>query len=185
MDKYKLKYKLKFTKLQNEIFRLLCIKAGERLNQRNIAKLLDVSPTAIAKAIKELKKDLLIKINKDKNMNLNLIELNRDSQKILELKKIKNLEMIYESRLIDYLEETFPGTTIILFGSYSRGEDTTKSDIDIAIIGSKEKEINIEKYEQFLERIIRINFYKNLKEIDKNLKENILNGIVFVGGIEL
>ena len=60
-------YKLKFTKLQLEIFRLLCVKAGERLNQRQIARLLKVSPTAIAKAIPKLEKEsLLIKEKLDK-----------------------------------------------------------------------------------------------------------------------
>lgn len=51
------------------------------------------------------------------------------------------------------------GTTVILFGSYSRGDDTINSDIDIAIIGAKERTIKLTKYEKILERKIVINSY--------------------------
>ena len=178
-------YKLKFTRLQSEIFRLLCIKARESLNQRRLSQLLGVSPTAIAKALPLLEKEGMISKEAKKPMNLTLVELNRDSQKVMQLKRCENLRMIYESGLIEFLTDSFPGSTIILFGSYSRGEDTTSSDIDIAIIGRKEKMINLDGLEKLLERKININFYDSMKDIHKNLRENICNGIVLSGGIEL
>ena len=174
-------YKLKFTKLQNEIFRLLCIKAGISLNQRGIARILNVSPTAVAKALYLLDKENLVIVNKSKEMNLTSIQLNRDKA---EFKRVENLKLIYESGLLGFLEEKFPGSTIILFGSYSKGEDTIKSDIDIAIIG-KEKKIDLIKFDKLLERRIFLHFYPSLKEMKKELKENILNGIILFGGIEL
>lgn len=178
-------YKLKFTTLQNEIFRLLCIKAGITLNQRGIARLLNVSPTAIAKGVKGLEKEKLIKIEKSKTMNLSSIELNRDNSKVTALKRAENLKMIHDSGLVDFLEEKFPGCTIILFGSYSFGEDTINSDIDIAVIGSKEKQINLTKFDKLLERTIFIHYYDNITAITKNLRSNILNGITLAGAIEL
>ena len=48
-------YKIKWTSLQTEIFSLLCLKAGEKLSQREIAKILEISPTAVANSIKDLK----------------------------------------------------------------------------------------------------------------------------------
>ena len=178
-------YKLKWTRLQNEVFRLLCVKAGKSLNQREIAEILKVSPTAVSKSLFLLEKEEVIRINKDRKINLNLVELNLDNPKVIELKRVENLKMIYESGLIESLEEKFPGTVIILFGSYSYGEDTLKSDIDIAVIGAKEKEINLEKFEKLLEKKIRINFYGSFKEIHKSLKENLFNGLLLKGGIEL
>ena len=175
-------YKLKFTRLQIEIFKLLCIKAGEKLNKRQISKLLKVSPTAIAKSLPLLKKEELITIKKE--TTLDQVELNRN-QKTMLLKRVENLRYIYQSELKEFLEENFPGTVIVLFGSYSKGEDTLKSDIDIAIIEGKEKFLDLKKYEKILEREIRINFYPSFKEIHKNLKENIFNGIVLSGGISL
>jgi len=178
-------YKLKWTQLQQRIFRLLCIKSGKSLNQREIARILKVSPTSIAKSLPILKKENLISIEKSKNMNLTLVELNRDNEKAMELKRVENLKIIYESQIVNFLENNFPGCTIILFGSFSRGDDIFDSDIDIAIIGIKEKEIPLEKFEKILERAINLNFYRNTREIHKHLRENIFNGIVLRGGIEL
>ena len=178
-------YKQKFTKLQNEIFNLLCFKAGEKLNQRMIAKFLKVSPTAIKKVLPLLEKEGLIKLEKGKNINLNLVSLNQDSKRTIELKRIENLKNIYESRLVDFLEEKFHGCAIILFGSYSRGEDTITSDIDIAIIGTKGKEIDLSIFEKKLEKAIRVNFYHSFNDIHLHLKSNIFNGIVLAGAIQL
>jgi|TARA_Y100000034_G_scaffold72774_1_gene87686 predicted nucleotidyltransferase len=178
-------YKLKFTTLQNEIFRLFCIKAGIFLNQRGIARILKVSPTAIANALPLLNKEKLIKIDKSKEMNLTLVQFNRDNARAINLKRIENLKLIYESGLVNFLFESFPGATIILFGSYSRGEDTLESDIDIAIIGVKEKNLDLIKFDKLLERNIIINFYNSFKEIHKHLRDSILNGILLSGSIDI
>ncbi|MCF7866600.1 nucleotidyltransferase domain-containing protein [Candidatus Woesearchaeota archaeon] len=163
---------------------MLCIKAEQKLNQREISRELKATPTGIAKALKPLQKANIVKIEKNQTMNLNLISLNR-TQQILKLKQIENLKQIHEINLTETLEEKFPGTTIILFGSYCRGEDTTNSDIDIVIIGTKSKTTNLEIQENKLQRKININFYNSLKMINKKLKENICNGITLSGAIEL
>jgi len=182
-------YKLKWTRLQSEIFRFLCIKSGEQLNQRTIAKALHVSPTSIAKALILLEKSDLIKINKNNKMNLNLVELNRDNPNAIDMKRIENLKMIYESGIVKFLTDNLPGSSIILFGSYSRGEDVfTKenpSDIDIAIVGRKAQEIDLINFNKILEREVILNFYISFKEIHKHLKDNILNGIILSGGVDL
>jgi predicted nucleotidyltransferase len=178
-------YKLKLTNLQQEILKVLFIKAGMSLNQRGIARILEVSPPAVMKALPKLEEYNLIKIEQDKESKRWSIELNRDDIKVIQLKRADNLKQIYESGLSEHFEREFPGGTIILFGSYSRGDDTTTSDIDIAVIGRKEKEIVLNKFVKILERNININFYDSFKNIHKNLKENLCNGIVLVGGIEL
>lgn len=177
------KYKLIWTQLQFRIFKLLCLKAGEKLSQREIAKYLEVSPTAVGNSLELLEKENLIKI--EKNRSMNLISLNRDEKKAINLKRVENLRLMYESELINHLENQLPGGTILLFGSYSRGEDTNTSDIDIAVIGRKDKLLNLENFETILNRKININFYDSWKKIHNNLKNNILNGIVFIGGVEL
>ena len=156
-------YKLKFTRLQNEIFRFLSIKAGMKFNQSRIAKMLKVSPTAISKALPLLEKEGLIKFEKGDNINLNLISFNREFSKSVFLKKIENLKRLQEVGLIDFLFNEFPGCTIILFGSYSKGEDIVTSDIDIAVIGTKEKKTNLSEFNRKLEHIININFYESFK----------------------
>ncbi len=178
-------YKQKFTRLQNGILRLLCIRAGKALNQRGIAKILKVSPTAVAKAAKDLEKEGLIKVTRSRTMNLTLMELDRDSQNAVHYKRVENLKMAYESGLADFLEEKFPGCAIILFGSYSTGEDTEKSDMDIAIVGSKGKELDMASFEDALERKIVVQYYEDFGKIDANLRSNILSGITLKGAVEL
>lgn len=178
-------YKLKLTNLQQEILRVLFIKTNTSLNQRKLAKILKVSPPAVMKALPELKKQNLIKLEQDKESKRWSIELNRSNPETAHLKKVDNLRKIYESELFNFLEKEFAGATIVLFGSYSRGEDTTSSDLDIAVVGRKEKPIDLTEFEKNLERKIIINNYNSFKDIHKNLKENICNGIVLAGGIEL
>jgi len=137
------------------------------------------------KAIPKLEKEGLIRVAQDKESKRWSIELNRENRRVIQLKMIDNLKQIYDSGLADFLEKEFAGATIILFGSYSKGEDTIRSDIDIAIIGRKEKEVKLIDFEKILERKIFINFYRTIKEIHKNLKENIFSGIVLYGGVEL
>ena len=178
-------YKLKFTTLQEEIFRYLCIKAGASFNARGIALPLGVSLPAIIKSLPGLKKEGRVIIQQDKASKRWSIELNRDNKRVIQLKRAENLKMLYESGFADFLEEKFAGAAIVLFGSYSRGDDTTNSDIDIAIIGRKSKEVGLTELEKLLERKISLNFYDSFKEIHKHLKESIFNGIILSGGFEL
>ena len=178
-------YKLKFTILQMEILRFLFIKFGMSFNERGLANHLDVSPTAISNALEKLEKGNLILVKKDKESKRLSISLNRDNNKVYNLKRVENLKLIYESGLAEFLSDNFPGSSIILFGSYSYGEDNINSDIDIAIIGAKEKEIDLTRFHKLLGRPVMLNFYEDFKGIVKNLKDNLCNGIVLEGAIQL
>jgi predicted nucleotidyltransferase len=175
---------MNLTILQQEIFSLLCKRVGTKTNQRQLAKLLKATPTGVAQALKEMKKAELVSIEKSDTMNLNLVSLNRDQQ-TMQLKRVENLRQLYETGFVDFLEEKYPGTTIILFGSYSTGEDTTKSDIDIAVIGGKKKKMDLTKFEKTFEKAININFYESIVFIQKELRENLCNGILLAGFIQL
>jgi len=185
MDIHKLKWTLTcaWTQLQAKIFSLLCLRAGERLSQREISKILGVSPTAIANSLEKLKEINLVKVEKTKTINF--VSFNRDEKKSLELKRVENIRNIYMSGLMDYLEPQLAGATIILFGSYSLGEDTVNSDVDVAVIGRKEKALDTGQFEKILNRNINVNFYESWGKIHRHLKNNLLNGIVFAGGVEL
>jgi len=176
-------YKLNWTRLQAGIFSLLCLRAGEKLSQREIAKILNVSPTAVANSLKFLKKENMVEIEKTKTINF--ISFNRNEKRVIELKRVENLRNVYVSGLLDYLETALAGATIILFGSYALGEDSKNSDIDIAVIGRKDKLLNLGEYEKILNRSINVNFYDSWGKIHKDLKNNILNGILLEGNIEL
>ncbi len=178
-------YKQKYTKLQQEILRFLFANVGKSFNQRGISLKLKVSPTAVKKAIELLEKDKLINANLDKDANTFEISLNLENPKIFQMKRVENLRKIYESGIKDFLEEKFPAKTIILFGSYSKGEDNLNSDIDFAIIEQKEKEFDLKNFEKIFSKKINVQFYNSLKDIHKNLRESIFNGIVLTGGFRI
>ncbi len=175
----------KLTSLQEGILRFLFSYAGKEFTARAIAINLDVSPPAISKALPNMIKENFLIVKKDKENKRLSIRLNREDPKIWKIKRVDNLRQIYESGLASFLEDSFPEALIILFGSYSYGEDIYSSDIDIAIIGAKEKVLNLEKFQKTFAKEININFYDTLNQIDKNLRSNILNGIVLSGRISL
>ncbi len=109
---------------------------------------------------------------------------NKEYKKFIQMKKISNLNSLLESELINFLEEKLMPNCIVLFGSYSRGEDIEESDIDL-FIESKKTEINLITFEKKLKRRIELHFKENFKEYSKELKNNLINGIVlsgFLGG---
>lgn len=178
-------YKLKFTVLQQEILRFLFVRAGRTFTARALAKHLAVSPTAIAKSLPALEADELITVHRDAESRRLSIGLNREERKVFALKRVENLRMLTESGLVDHLTAQLPGATIIVFGSYAFGEDTVDSDIDIAIIGGKRKEIDLQRFEKLLERNISLHLFAALRGLPENLKANVLSGIVLEGAIRL
>jgi predicted nucleotidyltransferase len=175
-------YQLKFTVLQQEILRFLFISSGLSFTGRSIAKSLKVSPTAISKSLKELVNDGPVIVKKEAGRLS--ISINRENPLVFYMKRAENLKLVYESGLVGFLENSFPGATIVLFGSFSFGEDINTSDIDLAMVGVKEKDIDLGLYEKILKKKISLNFYPDFG-INKNLKESIANGIVLKGAIQL
>lgn len=175
-------YKLELTILQQEILRFLFVKAGKAFNARQIALALEVSQPAIGKALPTLEKEGFLSVKKEAGRLC--IELNCDRPKIIGLKRADNLRQLHESGLVQFLYDQLPGASVILFGSYTLGEDTLTSDIDLAVIGVKERQLDLRAFEKLLERDIVINFYPSLSTIDKPLLHNLLNGIVLKGTVD-
>lgn len=178
-------YKLKLTLLQQGILRFLFMNPGEAFNARGLAVPLGVSQPAIAKAMPLLKKQGLVRVAKDRKSKRLSIELNRENPLVIGMKRADNILQIYESGLAEFLREKFPGCAVIVFGSFAKGEDMRKSDIDIAIVGTKSKALDLGNFEKRLMREIRINFYQSFKEINNELRNNILGGILLSGWVEL
>ena len=112
------------------------------------------------------------------------------SKKTLNLKLYYNLEKIRNSNLIEELEKTYDLPVIVLFGSYASAMDDMTSDIDICLISNIEKEFSTEKYEKSLNRKVSIrqfnkNSWKKAKKLNPNLINNICNGIVLSGELEV
>jgi predicted nucleotidyltransferase len=177
--------KLKFTKLEEEILNFLFRNPTSEFNGKELAKEVKASQTAVAKSIKSLFEKNIINLKKKILLS---IRLNREDEDIFILKRIYNLKNLYSSELVNELSKNFKGGSISVFGSYASGEDTEDSDIDIAIIDNSKKKIEdnrLLKYEKKLQRNISLHFFKDLKSINSNLRNNIINGIILKGALTL
>jgi predicted nucleotidyltransferase/biotin operon repressor len=77
---------------------------------------------------------------------------------------------------------------VVLFGSYSKGDDNDKSDIDIAVevIGDKNMTMELGSISEFgYRKNVAINLHIfSRKTVDPNLFANIVNGMVIEGFLE-
>ena len=105
-----------------------------------------------------------------------------------------NLSMIYSayhSFLRDEIKSIVGNySSITLFGSYRKGDNNEKSDIDIAVEVTDNKELRIVKLGAIPEFGFKKNVPVNLhvfsrRKIDINLFSNIANGIILEGFLEV
>jgi|SRR3989344_608112 len=149
---------------------------------REIARLTNLSSTGVIKIIKKLKAEKLLISKKTKTIEE--IKPNFDGNFFL-IKRLHNIYSLYNSGLIDYLKNWYKlPKAIILFGSYSNGTDTEKSDIDIAILDQNKKIPDLKRFNKILERKINLHVIE-LKKSSNDFKNSIANGIVLEGFMEI
>lgn len=100
----------------------------------------------------------------------------RDNPEFIFYKKLSNLLNLKSSKIVDLLKEHYP-KSIILFGSYDKGEDIETSDIDI-FVNSKKFKINLKKSEDYLKRRLHLIFKE---EAEKSLMESVNQGTILFG----
>ena len=146
---------------------------------RELSRVLGLSmPTIISTTNKLAKEKLIIK---EKGRVITKVMANRGYIDFARLKRLHNLELIHNSSIINHLSESYnQPKAIILFGSFSRGEDIEKSDIDIAVITNKRLNMNLSEYEKKLKKAINLHEIY-LDKISKEFKANLANGIVLEG----
>ncbi|MFH1585217.1 MAG: nucleotidyltransferase domain-containing protein [archaeon] len=109
---------------------------------------------------------------------------NREDNMFKNYKKFNLIREMDKSGLINFIDDSCHPDVIILFGSCSKGEDIESSDIDL-FIQSKEKEINLSKHEKFFNKEINLFFEEDFSKLSKELKNNILNGIILRGYLKI
>jgi predicted nucleotidyltransferase len=145
---------------------------------KEISKKTEIAHTSIKNNIDKLLEEKLI-IPKE-SRPFNGYVANRDNPDFIFYKKIYNLYSL--KNLKDFLNKNHSPKLTVIFGSYSLGEDIETSDIDILII-TKEKEINLKKFEKELKREINIICIDNLNKLEKPINK-IQNGFVLTGGFD-
>ncbi len=150
-----------------------------KFHLRGISRLLKMSMPAVISATDLLaKKNCIIKAKKG---FITEVQANRESAYFIRQKRVYNLESVYNSGIADYLLKAYSyPKAIMLFGSFSRADDTEKSDVDIAVITKKKANLNLQEYEKFLGKAISIHEV-DLDKASKEFKLNLANGILLEG----
>jgi predicted nucleotidyltransferase len=151
-----------------------------------ISKDVKIAHTSVKNNLKKLLNQGIIieKIEKKGKRNYPVYRASIDSKEYRKYKKLFNYSQIIESGLIKFLEDNIMPRSIVLFGSYQKGEDIEDSDIDL-FLESSVKEIDLSKFQKILKRNIQIHFNDNINSYPKELKNNIINGIVLSGYLEV
>ncbi|MEK6940702.1 MAG: nucleotidyltransferase domain-containing protein [Nanoarchaeota archaeon] len=123
------------------------------------------------------------KIEKKGQRKFPVYKATRNKQ-FIKYKRIYNLTQLEESGIINYIEEKLLPKSIVIFGSYQRGEDVEESDIDLFVEAKKEY-LNLQPFEKKLKRKIELHFNEKFTNYPAELKNNIINGIIIYGFLEV
>lgn len=151
----------------------------------DISRKIRISHTSVKRNLVTLAKTGLIKkrIEKKGGRKFPVYKANIENKLFRRHKIAYNVTSIFESAIIEFLEEKLTPKTVVLFGSYARGEDTETSDIDL-YVECKKEEFDIGKFEKKLGRKIELHFNENFATYPNELKNNIINGLTLAGFLE-
>jgi DNA-binding transcriptional ArsR family regulator len=150
----------------------------ESFRLRELSRMSKISPLSVMNYLKEFEKEKIVE--RYEKRKIPFYQAVRDNSDFVLYKKISGIYELNKTGLIEYLWEKLSPQAIILYGSYAKGEAVEDSDIDIFIIG-KEKKIDLRNYEKKIGKGIHLMFNENSEHISKELKNNLINGIILKG----
>ncbi len=170
--------------IKSKVHEYFLLNPTTKLRVRQVEREVKVPLPSAIRYTKELEKEGILK--GQEIAEVRLYSANRDSLRYLLEKRLFNLRQLYTTGLIQHLIEKYDNATLVVFGSYSRGEDIETSDIDL-YLETPHKEIKgLEGFEKKLHRKIQVLCHKSIKEIkNKELANNIINGVTLHGFVEV
>ena len=146
---------------------------------KEISRKINLAPTSVKKYLLDMEKQKILM--KKTGERFEGYIANRDGETFLFSKKIFNIVKLNSSGIINYIIENIHPKSIVLYGSYFRGEDVNESDIDLFILSNVRKNFDLDKFEKLLKRKIHIIIENNFKKINPNLQMEIINGQILFG----
>jgi len=130
--------------IQLSVLELFIKNPYEEYYLREASRILNISPMTTKRAFDLLVQERLLVREEFKNQIL--YRANMESAAFKHLKVAYNLSWLEKIDVVDYLKENLAGlSSLVLYGSYAKGENDEKSDIDLLAISSSgtNKEIRL------------------------------------------
>lgn len=175
---------MKRNNIKDSIKEYFFVNPTSKLRVRAIERALKLPLPSVIRYVKELEKEEILK--KSDVSEVISYSADRSSKTFLLEKRLFNIKNLYNSGLVEFLINELSNPIIIVFGSYSKGEDVEDSDVDLYIETRSKNYILLEKYERILKRKIHAFTYSSIHKITNHyLINNILNGITLNGFVEV
>ncbi|MCK5043811.1 nucleotidyltransferase domain-containing protein [Candidatus Pacearchaeota archaeon] len=152
----------------------------KELGVREYSRIIKITAPTASKILKEFESEGLLKKREERRFLL--FRANRDNIILKDISKIYWRQKL--NKLIDYVDSELYPSKIILFGSLTKLEVRENSDIDLAILTKIKKRLNLEKYEKLYKRKIQVFYFTSMDKINKELRNNLLNGYLIKGEFE-
>jgi predicted nucleotidyltransferase len=148
---------------------------------RELGRKAGMTPPTALKIVRLLQKEGIVR--EERVARASQINANFENLLYKRKKQVFNLDSVYSSGIVDYLAKLYDDPkAIVLFGSYARGDDIERSDIDIVILTKEGKTPELKRFEQVLARKISIHEVQ-LDKVSEEFKNNLCNGIVLWGAL--
>ncbi len=152
---------------------------------RESARILHMDPMTVSRALTLFVDDEILIKTKEKNQILYRANLENPACRYLKISY--NLSWLHKKKLVDFLQNTMKTvTSVLLFGSYAKGENDENSDVDILVISLSEKKPTAELARLLKRDVNLISFTPS--EWSQQAKTNrafyldvILDGVVLFG----
>jgi predicted nucleotidyltransferase len=154
-------------------------------HMRELSKETGLSTTAVKSSLKELHGYGIVQV--EESGVTTDVRADLDSESYAFYKRIFNLYRLERYSMVKSLKAAFNAEAIVLFGSFAKGEDIEKSDVDILILakGQGKKINNLGAWERELNRKIDLHVLGSLDGSSKEFKNAVANGIVLYGYLKV
>lgn len=150
---------------------------------RELGRKAKLAPTSVRNYLKELKADGLVTVAKSRH-GFPVYVANIEGEAYRFYKKTHNLTAIFESGLLDYIQDACMPDVVVLFGSAAKGEDIKGSDIDL-YVQCRERKLGLQKFEKAIGKKVNVFFSEDFSRLSNELKNNIINGIKLKGYLKV
>lgn len=165
-----------------KVFEVFTREPTKRHGLRELSRKTGLAQTSVKLWLEKLLEEGLI-LTRGEGRNKRYVA-DRENEDFLRLKQFFNLYRLHSSGLVDYVSGSYP-KAVVLFGSFRYGTDVEKSDIDLLVLSDRELEFDFGEFPAELGREVSVLRVSSLSELEMPLLENVVNGIVLSGALEV